>query len=139
MPPSFKLLAAQARKRTPEQIDAVAQGRVWTGAQAKERGLIDRLGSLDDAVQAAVQLAKLDAKAGERPPLVYVERDISRKERLLASLADVMAPSLAQSLGLDALPAAFAEELTALRELAAASAQGRWERAAAAHCLCGAP
>ncbi|HEY0955027.1 MAG TPA: signal peptide peptidase SppA [Roseateles sp.] len=135
----FKLLAAQARKRTPEQIDAVAQGRVWTGAQAKERGLIDRLGSLDDAVQAAVQLAKLDAKAGERPPLVYVERDISRKERLLASLADVMAPSLAQSLGLDALPAAFAEELTALRELAAASAQGRWERAAAAHCLCGAP
>lgn len=135
----FKSLAAQARKSTPEKIDAVAQGRVWTGAQAKARGLIDRLGSLDDAVQAAVQLAKLDVQAGDRPPLVYVERDISRKERLLASLADVMAPSLVQSLGLDLLPAAFTEELAALRDLAAASAQGRWERAAAVHCLCGAP
>lgn len=135
----FTTLAAQARKTTPEQIDAVGQGRVWTGAQAKERGLVDRLGSLDDAVRAAAQLAKLELKDGERPRTVYVERDMSRKERLLASLADVMAPSLMASLGLDLLPAPVAEELAALRELAKWSAQGRWERAAAAHCLCGAP
>lgn len=135
----FKTLAAQARKTTPEQIDTVAQGRVWTGAQALERGLIDRLGSLDDAVQTAAQLAKLEAQAGETPRVVYVERDLSRKERLLASLADVMAPSLATSLALDLLPTPVMEDLATLRELAQWSAQGRWERAAAAHCLCGAP
>ncbi|RZL90944.1 MAG: signal peptide peptidase SppA, partial [Variovorax sp.] len=135
----FTTLAAQARKSTPGKIDTVAQGRIWTGAQAQARGLVDRLGSFDDAVAAAAQLAKLDAKGGEKPRVAYVERDISRKERLLASIADVMAPSLVQSLGLDALPAAVVEELTAVRELARHSAQGRWERSAAAHCLCGAP
>ena len=139
----FTALAAQARKRTPEQIDAVAQGRVWTGAQALERKLVDRLGSFDDAVQAAVKLGKLDLKAGEKPRLAFVERDLSRSERLLASLRDVMAPGLAlavgQSLGLDALPAPVVEELATLKALAQWSAQGRWERAAAVHCLCAAP
>jgi protease-4 len=135
----FTGLAAQARKSTPDKIDAVAQGRIWTGAQAKERGLVDRIGSFDDAVQAAVQLAKLEVKAGDKPRLAYVERDLSRSERLLASLTDVMAPSLMQALGLDALPAPVVEELAALRELSKQSAQGRWERAAAVHCLCGAP
>jgi len=139
----FTTLAAQARKSTPEKIDAVAQGRIWTGAQAKERGLVDRLGSLDDAVQAAVKLGKLEVKDGDKPRLVYVERDMSRKERLLASLTDVVAPPIAQAvgqaLGLDALPVPVVEELATLRELAKQSAQGRWERAAAVHCLCGAP
>ncbi|WP_457418270.1 signal peptide peptidase SppA [Roseateles sp. P5_E7] len=139
----FTTLAAQARKSTPEKIDAVAQGRIWTGAQAKERGLVDRLGSLDDAVQTAVTLGKLEVKDGDKPRLVYVERDMSRKERLLASLTDVVAPPLAQAvgqaLGLDALPAPVIEELATLRELAKQSAQGKWERAAAVHCLCAAP
>lgn len=139
----FTGLAAQARKSTPEKIDAVAQGRIWTGAQAKERGLIDRLGSFDDAVQTAAKLAKLELKDGDKPRLVYVERDLSRSERLLASLTDVMAPPLAQAfgqaLGLDALPAPVIEELATLRELAKQSVQGRWERAAAVHCLCAAP
>lgn len=139
----FTGLAAEARKTTPEKIDAVAQGRIWTGAQAKERGLVDRLGSLDDAVQTAVKLAKLEVKDGDRPRLAYVERDLSRSERLLASLGDVLAPSLVQalgpSLGLAALPAPVVEELATLRELAKQSAQGHWERAAAVHCLCAAP
>ncbi|MCE4540482.1 signal peptide peptidase SppA [Pelomonas sp. P7] len=135
----FTTLAAQARKSTPEKIDAVAQGRIWTGSQARERGLVDRVGSLDDAIQTAARLAKLDVKAGARPPLVYVERDLSRSERLLASLGDVMAPSLVRSLGLDALPAPVMEELAALKDLARVAGQGRWERAAAVHCLCGVP
>ncbi|MGR6743502.1 S49 family peptidase, partial [Aeromonas veronii] len=40
----FTGLAAQARKSTPEKIDAVAQGRIWTGNQALARGLVDRTG-----------------------------------------------------------------------------------------------
>lgn len=139
----FTTLAAQARKSTPEKIDAVAQGRIWTGAQAKARGLVDRLGSFDDAVQAAVQLAKLEVKAGEKPRLAYVERDLSRSERLIASLTDVLAPPLAiavgQALGLDALPAPVMQELAALKDLSKVAASGQWDRAAAVHCLCGIP
>lgn len=139
----FTGLAAQARKTTPDKIDTVAQGRIWTGAQAKARGLVDRLGSFDDAVQTAVQLAKLEVKAGEKPRLAYMERDLSRSEKLIASLTDVMAPPLAlavgQALGLDALPAPVIEELTALRQLSQAATQGRWDRAAAVHCLCSVP
>jgi protease-4 len=135
----FTGLAAQARKSTPEKIDAVAQGRIWTGSQARERGLLDRIGSFGDAVQTAVQLAKLEVKAGEKPRLVYVERDMSRSERLLASLGDVLAPSLIQALGLDGLPAPVMQELAVLKDLARMSARGQWERAAVAHCLCGGP
>jgi len=135
----FTGLAAQARKSTPDKIDAVAQGRIWTGAQAKARGLIDRLGSFDDAVQTAARLAKLELKAGEKPRLAYVEREPSRRERLLASLTDVMAPSLVQALGLDALPAPVVEELAALKDLSRVAADGRWDRTAAVHCLCAAP
>ena len=46
----FIARVAQARKTTPDKIDAVAQGRVWSGAQALERGLVDRVGSYGDAL-----------------------------------------------------------------------------------------
>jgi len=52
---------AQSRKTTPERIDAVAQGRVWTGAQAREHGLVDALGGLDTAVTIAKERAKIPA------------------------------------------------------------------------------
>jgi protease-4 len=51
--------AAEVRKTTPEKIDAVAQGRVWTGRQAKAAGLVDELGGLDRALSIARQRAKL--------------------------------------------------------------------------------
>ncbi len=53
--------AAAARNTTPERIDAVAQGRVWTGEQAKQRGLVDALGGLDTAVAIAKERAKIPA------------------------------------------------------------------------------
>jgi protease IV len=52
---------AQSRKTTPEKIDAVAQGRVWTGAQAREQGLVDMLGGLDTAVAVAKERAHIPA------------------------------------------------------------------------------
>jgi protease-4 len=55
----FTSRTAAARKTTLQQIDAVAQGRVWTGRQARERGLVDRLGSYADALQSAATRAKL--------------------------------------------------------------------------------
>ncbi|EBY7872297.1 signal peptide peptidase SppA [Salmonella enterica subsp. enterica] len=55
----FIMLVADARKRTPEQIDKIAQGHVWTGEDAKANGLVDSLGDFDDAVAKAAELAKL--------------------------------------------------------------------------------
>jgi protease-4 len=55
----FVNLVADSRKQTPEQIDAIAQGHVWTGQDAKANGLVDSLGDFDDAVAKAAELAKL--------------------------------------------------------------------------------
>ncbi|MDO5532121.1 signal peptide peptidase SppA [Sutterella sp.] len=59
----FKALAAQSRGRTVEEIERVAQGRVWTGEQAQKLGLVDMLGDLSDAVRVARQLAGLPENA----------------------------------------------------------------------------
>lgn len=66
----FVGLVAKARKMPPQRVDQIAQGRVWDGGTARQLGLIDGFGSLDDAVAEAAKLAKLDpAKA--RP--VFIE------------------------------------------------------------------
>lgn len=54
---------AESRSSTPEKIDAIAQGRVWTGRQAKERGLVDELGGLPRALAIAQQRAGIDKDA----------------------------------------------------------------------------
>jgi protease-4 len=58
---NFVEKAAESRKMTPEQVDAVAQGRVWTGRQARERGLVDELGGLETAIRIAKERAGIDA------------------------------------------------------------------------------
>ena len=57
----FITKVADGRHSTPDRIDAVAQGRVWTGAQAKDRGLVDALGGLDTAVSIAKERAHIPA------------------------------------------------------------------------------
>ena len=56
---------AASRHMTPERVDAIAQGRVWTGRQAKENGLVDALGGLDRAVELVKQRAKLAGREVE--------------------------------------------------------------------------
>jgi protease-4 len=53
----FVARVASGRRETPQQIDAIGQGRVWAGADARRIGLVDRLGDLEDAEKAAAQLA----------------------------------------------------------------------------------
>ena len=57
---TFLSRCAEGRQMSKEQIDAVGQGRVWTGEQAKERGLVDELGGMGKAVELAAELAKLN-------------------------------------------------------------------------------
>jgi protease-4 len=58
---AFVEKAAASRHTTPAEIDAVAQGRVWTGQQARARGLVDELGGLEAAVAIAKQRAGIPA------------------------------------------------------------------------------
>ena len=60
------------------QADAIGQGRVWTGNQAIGHGLIDALGSMDDAVGSAAMLAGLNDYE-----IIYMEKELSRQEQLL--------------------------------------------------------
>jgi len=73
---------AKARGKSYEAVDAIAQGRVWTGQQALERGLVDQLGGLQAAVADAASLAKL----GKGYPVRYVEAPLGGFERFLIGL-----------------------------------------------------
>jgi protease-4 len=78
----FTTRAAEARKTTPEKIDAVGQGRVWSGKDALAQGLVDRLGSYGDALASAAKRAKLP----EGYRVQYVEAEPGRLDRLLQRL-----------------------------------------------------
>ena len=75
---------ASARGKSPEQVDAIAQGRVWTGRQALERGLVDQLGDLHDAIAAAAAEAGL----GNDYAVRYVERPMSPWQRVLLDIGN---------------------------------------------------
>ena len=57
---TFKQRVASGRNMTVEEVEAIAQGRVWTGEQALQNGLVDGLGGMDQAIEAAARLAELE-------------------------------------------------------------------------------
>jgi protease-4 len=81
----FLRRVAEGRGESSERIDAAAQGRVWTGRQALELGLVDELGGLDDAIRVARERAKLDP-AGDIDLVVYPPKR-SLYEALTSSLS----------------------------------------------------
>ncbi len=98
----FLQLVADARGMDIEQVDLVAQGQVWTGTQAINRGLVDNLGTMDDAIEAAARLASIDDYTWR-----YIEKPLSPGEQILQSMIqnfDVSASmsSLTGSAGLGA-------------------------------------
>jgi protease IV len=70
---AFVEKAASGRQMTPERIDAIAQGRVWTGKQAKDLGLVDELGGLQRALALARARAKI-AEGSEVELVIYPQR-----------------------------------------------------------------
>jgi protease-4 len=93
----FIALVAQQRNSTPEKINEVAQGRVWTGAQAKERGLVDTLGGIDAAVKVAAKRAGL----GESYRLEYVDPEPRGLGRYLSLFFGRIAAAVRTELGLN--------------------------------------
>jgi protease-4 len=97
---AFVEKAASGRHTTPEKIDAIAQGRVWTGQQAKQIGLVDELGGLERALAIAKEHAKI-GRDTEVELVVYPP-----KRSLYETLADPFGASgssglLSSFLGLD--------------------------------------
>jgi protease-4 len=81
----FINLVASARKMTPARVNEIGQGRVWDGGSARQLGLVDRFGTLQDAVAEAARRAKIDPKQA-RP--VYLEKQPDWKAKLAGAFAD---------------------------------------------------
>lgn len=77
----FINLVARGRNLTVEEVDAIGQGRIWTGEKAHELGLVDDLGSLSDAVAAAASSAEL-----ETWEVRYLRKPSTTRERVLETL-----------------------------------------------------
>jgi protease-4 len=72
----------EGRKKSVEDVDKIAQGRVWAGVDAQRIGLVDHLGGLKDAIDAAAKLAEL----GSSYEVDYIEPELSLREELLMQL-----------------------------------------------------
>jgi protease-4 len=135
----FTTKAAAARKTTQPKIDEVGQGRVWTGVQAKERGLVDTIGSYTDALKSAAKRAKL----AEGYRVAYIERDVSPFERFITMFGVSAAQAVNIEVKLGLMPtgvptsamAQVSKELGWLSEMS----NGRKPFAAVTHCMCTAP
>jgi len=80
---NFLGIVAAARHKSPQEIDRIAQGRVWDGGSARQLGLVDGFGGMHEAVAKAAELAKLGDERGVR----YLERPRSFTEEVLGMLA----------------------------------------------------
>jgi len=78
----FLARVAESRGMTTEEVDQIARGRVWSGEDAYELGLVDYLGDLDDAIAAAAELAEL----GDDYEVSYIEKELEFKDRVLRDL-----------------------------------------------------
>ena len=125
---------AAARGSQPEKIDAIARGRVWSGAQAKQRGLVDELGGLAEAEAEAAKLAKLDKDYGVQ----YIEKPLSAFEQVFLDMSRSSRMSaLVRNMG--PMQTVFGSEATerVQKELSWLQPQrGASPIRAVAHCLC---
>jgi protease-4 len=104
----FVARVAEGRHLTPEQVDAVARGKVWTGQQAIGKGLVNRIGGLREALEEARRLARLPSDA---PIVEWPEEDDS----LLGVLLNLVGLKISTNEPLGMLPAAvlpFAQMLS---------------------------
>ncbi|HVM22891.1 MAG TPA: signal peptide peptidase SppA [Sphingomicrobium sp.] len=79
----FLSIVAQSRRKTPQQIDEIAQGRVWDGGTARQIGLVDGFGGMEEAIAKAAALAKLGDERGIR----YLDPERSFRDELIDALS----------------------------------------------------
>jgi protease-4 len=86
----FVSLVAQSRKLPVARVDQIGQGRVWDGGTARQIGLIDQFGTLEDAVADAAKRAKLDPDDAK---VVWLEPEPSWLEKLITGVGDAEQPA----------------------------------------------
>jgi protease-4 len=124
---------AKARGKTPEQIDAIARGRVWSGSQAKERGLVDKLGGLQEAIAAAAARAEI----GDGYRVHYVERELNAWERFALNFSNTeAAASIGRWSGLASLPTHLVPKAELQQTLSMLQNLGGNRYGVVAHCFC---
>ena len=136
-------LVAEHRGMSTDDVDNVAQGRVWTGKQAQERGLIDQLGTLQQAVASAARQAGL----GDEYQSVYVQPELSKFEQFMVQFSaramhwaglDRFSVSSRLNPLLQFIPQTYQWRLMSeLHRIDQATEAG--QRGVMAHCLCEAP
>jgi len=126
----FIQLVADARPLDRDQVEAVAKGRVWSGAQAKDRNLVDQTGNLRQATDAAARIAGL----GSDYTVQYKEREPSAFETFLIEMTgSALADIGVGRAGIPLLRSTLLEDLLGDLNLLVRSAG---EFSVAAHCLC---
>jgi len=113
----FLARVSLGRRKSPKDIDSIAQGRVWSGVDAQRLGLVDRLGSFDDAVKAAAHRAKL-----KDYDIKFIEPDLSVAQELALQL-QTRAVKWAWAVGVDSSTRALASVATRLDPLAREAAR----------------
>jgi protease-4 len=87
----FINLVANGRDQSPQAIHDIAQGRIWTGQQALEKGLVDQLGGLNEAIVAAAELAGL-----EEYSITYPSRILSPQEQFFQEISQNFSASISK-------------------------------------------
>ena len=126
----FISLVAEGRGQPRSAIMEVAQGRVWSGSQALEHGLVDQAGTLQQAIDAAARIAGL----GTDYQAVYDKGEISPFEAMLLDMTGSVAARLGYRPGTSLLRLPLVEAILSDLKLLAGSNGGL---TVAAHCLCG--
>jgi protease-4 len=91
---TFIARVAEGRNMTTEAVRTVAEGRVWAGQSALEKGLIDSLGGLEAAIESAAKRAGLETYAVD-----YLQQPLTRRERLLKELNEFLTRMIVKALG----------------------------------------
>lgn len=92
----FLTIVADGRDMTMEQADTLAQGRVWAADDALEHGLIDAIGTLDDAIDSAALLADLGSY-----DVFFIEQPLSTRDRILQEVLKSSATAIHRTMGAD--------------------------------------
>ena len=111
----FVTLVADGRGMTYDEVDAIARGRVWTGQDAMEIGLVDELGNLQDAIDAAAEMAGLDSL--DQDDVVYLPEAKDPLQQFIEDLAG--AEMLTEALVQSGLPRNQLEHILAVRRMLA--------------------
>ena len=127
----FISLVSAARGKSVEEVEELAQGRVWSGLQAAERGLVDKTGTFQDAIEAGARIAGL----GDSYQIEWVEPEKSALDEFFADFVSSAVSKLNLSVGIPVnLPASWLQAMLNDLQFIVAQ-QGKFT--IAAHCLCG--